>query len=211
MNSNVNPSETNKVRRRYQRISGIYDLMESLIEKQFGIWRSYFWPQVKGPQVLELGVGTGKNIPYYPSKLKITAIDFAPGMLERARERASEMKVDVDLRIGDVQSLEFADNTFDSVVGTFVFCTVPDPILGLKEALRVVKPGGQILLMEHVRSVKPIQGAVMDLISPLVMLAIGTHINRQTVKNVIKAGIKIINVEDLDKGKVFKIIHAIKE
>ena len=127
----LDPKETQITRSRYQRISTLYDFMETLPERRYKPWRERLWSLVKGPKVLEVGVGTGKNIPFYPNGLQITGIDLTPGMLERARKRAVDLKLDVDLRIGDVQALDFPDETFDSVVATFVFCSVPDPLLGL--------------------------------------------------------------------------------
>jgi ubiquinone/menaquinone biosynthesis C-methylase UbiE len=109
---------------------------------------------------------------------------------------------------GDAQSLEFPDDSFDAAAATFVFCSVPDPVLGLQELARVVKPGGSIFLMEHVRSTDPIMGKLMDLVNPIVRNLMGPNINRDTEGNVKRAKLAISSVIDLDRGGIFKIIHA---
>src|SRR3989337_959310 len=109
------PIATTAARARYQRIAPLYDLMEILPEWRYAPWRERLWSLVKGPKVLEVGVGTGKNMRYYPPGLGITAIDLTPGMLERARKRAQKLDLEVDLRLGDVQDLDFPDGSFDSV------------------------------------------------------------------------------------------------
>lgn len=202
--------ETAATRARYQRIAPFYDLMDVLPEKRYIPWRERLWSLVAGPRVLEVGVGTGKNMPFYPPKMKITAIDLTPGMLERAEKRASDLNLPVDLRIGDVQCLEFPDEAFDTVLATYVFCSVPDPVLGLKEVLRVTKPRGQALFIEHVRSEKLIFGAFMDLVDPLVVRMMGPHINRRTVQYVQRSGLEIREIGDLGMGDIFKLIVAQK-
>lgn len=195
---------TQRTQARYQRISMVYDLMEILPERVYLSWRKKLWSLVKGPRILEVGIGTGKNIPFYPPGMQITGIDLTPGMLAHARKKAAHLNL--DLRLGDAQSMEFEDDTFDSVVATFVFCSVPYPILGLRELARVTKPDGQIILMDHVRSETHILGALMEILNPLVVRLMGANINRRTVENVRMAGLQIENVENLGMGDIFKLI-----
>lgn len=211
-NSNNQPDllATEVTRRRYQRISRFYDVMETMAETRYHPWREKLWTEVTGIEVLEIGVGTGKNMPYYPANTHITGIDLTPGMLERARRKAhaSGLNSHVDLQLGDAQTLDFPDNSFDTALGTFVFCSVPDPVLGLREMKRVVRPRGKVLLLEHMRSPNETLGALMDLINPLVIRMMGANINRRTVENVRKAGLEIERIEDLAMGGIFKLIVA---
>lgn len=205
-----NIQATKKTRRRYQRISRFYDLMETLAEKRYHPWREKLWAKINGTEVLEVGVGTGKNMSHYPAVAHITGIDLTPGMLEQARKKARTSGIDshVDLQLGDAQALDFPDNSFDTGLATFVFCSVPDPVLGLREMKRVVRPGGKVLLLEHMRSPNSTLGVLMDLLNPLVVRMVGANINRRTVDNVRKAGLEIEQVEDLGMGGIFKMIVA---
>jgi ubiquinone/menaquinone biosynthesis C-methylase UbiE len=195
-------------RARYQRLSAIYDLMEGMAEARYRPWREKLWALATGPRVLEVGVGTGKNMPSWPKGAQMTGIDLTPGMLEIAYRRAKELGLAADLRLGDAQALKFPDASFDTAVATFVFCSVPDPALGLRELARVVRPGGQVLLLEHMRSANSILGALMDFINPWVVRVMGANINRRTVENVRASGLQIESVEDLGMGGIFKLIVA---
>lgn len=202
---------TETTRRRYDRNASVYDYMEGIPERwRFGKWRKMLWSNVQGNNILEVGVGTGKNFPYYPASAEITAIDFSEKMLARAIRKARKQGVTARLLQMDVQKLEFADNTFDTVVATFVFCSVPDPILGLKEIERVVKPGGTVLLLEHVLAANGILAWVMNLANPVVVRLMGANINRRTVDNVARSGLVIDHVTDLAAG-IFKLIQARKK
>ena len=146
------PSKTVITRKRYDRLAIFYDFMEAPLERyRFSQWRSRLTDRIAGHRALEIGVGTGKNLVYYPRDVKITAIDVSRRMLERARNRASFLGSTVYLQEMDVQLLAFPNNSFDTVFATFVFCSVPDPVAGLKELKRVCKPIGKLLLLEHMR------------------------------------------------------------
>jgi phosphatidylethanolamine/phosphatidyl-N-methylethanolamine N-methyltransferase len=204
----IDVQATALTRARYQRLSSIYDVMEGMAEGGYRPWREKLWALAKGPHILEVGVGTGKNMPYWPKGAQMTAIDLTPGMLDIARRRASELGLLADLRLGDVQALDFPDASFETATATFVFCSVPDPVLGLRELSRVVRPGGQVLLLEHMRSANPVLGALMDALNPLVVRVMGANVNRRTVENVQKAGLQIEQVEDLGLDGIFKLIVA---
>ncbi|MCL5999607.1 MAG: class I SAM-dependent methyltransferase [Chloroflexi bacterium] len=206
--SQVDHRLTAVTRARYQRLSRFYDVMEARSEKRFSLWRRKLWEMARGPHILEVGVGTGKNMPYWPSDAQMTAIDLTPGMLEIAQRHAQTLDVSADLRVGDIQALDFPDASFNTVVGTFVFCSVPDAVLGLRELRRVLQPEGQVLLLEHVRSANRVLGALMDILNPLVVRVMGANINRHTAKNVRIAGLQIERVEDLDHVGIFKLIVA---
>lgn len=204
----IDPIATETTRRRYQRLSRFYDRMEAMQERRYFPWRRKLWSLVSGSRVLEVGVGTGKNMEFYPPGLEVIAIDLTPGMLERANRRAEELHLKVDLRLGDVQCLEFPDDSFDTIVGTFVFCSVPDPVLGLRELKRVLRPGGQVLLLEHMRSANRLIGVLMDLANPVAVRVMGANINRRTVENVSRSGLKVEAVENLGAGGIYKLITA---
>jgi len=201
---------TEAVKKRYNRIAPLYDLMEFSAELAgYEHWRRLLWCKAEGNKILEVGVGTGKNFPYYPKGAEITAIDISDRMLERARAKSAKLGVQVDLLQMDIQNLTFEDNIFDTVLDSFVFCSVPDPVLGLKEVARVCKPGGKVLMLEHVLSANRIAALLMDLVNPVVVRLMGANINRRTVDNVTFSGLTVEQVSDLGAG-IFKLIEARK-
>jgi ubiquinone/menaquinone biosynthesis C-methylase UbiE len=194
---------------RYDRIAPFYDAMELFTERSvFGKLRQELWSRISATHIFEVGVGTGKNIPYYPKNSRVTAIDLSERMLERASQKARDLGIELDLFQMDVQKLEFPDNSFDAAVATFVFCSVPVPVQGLRELGRLTRPDGDIWLVEHVRINQPaVIGRIMDLLNPFVVRIWGANINRQTVENVKLAGLQVLEVLPL-RGEFVKLIHA---
>jgi ubiquinone/menaquinone biosynthesis C-methylase UbiE len=207
MDHQIDSRLTAKTKTRYNRIAPYYDVMEIISERTFSRWRRQLVARAKG-KVLEVGVGTGKNFPYYPDGVDVTGLDIADKMLLHARLRADKLGFPVHLMEGDGQSLPFPGNSFDTAVATFVFCSVPDPVLGLKELGRVVRSGGEILLLEHVRIDRPVIGFIMDIMNPFFLHFIGPNINRRTVENVGKAGLRIEKIEHLGFMQMVKMIIA---
>ncbi len=200
------------IQKRYDRIAPYFEIMEAVMEGLFfKRWRKRLWDKVDqdSRHILEIGVGTGKNFEYYPANARITAIDFSPQMLKQAVIKRDRKQVVVELEVMDVQSLYFADNSFDTVIASFVFCSVPMPLKGLKELYRVCKPGGQVVLLEHVLSSKPVMAWIMNLVNPLVVGLVGANINRNTVKNVQSCAFEWVRVDERSSDMI-KLIEARK-
>jgi ubiquinone/menaquinone biosynthesis C-methylase UbiE len=145
-------AETERVRRLQDKEAPRYDRQISFFERiLFGGGRAWVCSQAEG-EVLELAAGTARNLEHYPPGVEITAVELSPGMITIGRKRAEELGREADLRIGDVQDLDFRDECFDTVVCTLGLCTIPDPRKAISEAHRVLRPGGKLILLEHVRS-----------------------------------------------------------
>ncbi|WP_432742761.1 class I SAM-dependent methyltransferase [Methylobacter sp. G7] len=198
------------IKKRYDRIAPFFEGMEAVMEGLFfKSWRKKLWAKVEGHHILEVGVGTGKNFDYYPKDVRITAIDFSEQMLKQAVGKRDRKNIPVELELMDIQSLSFADNSFDTVIGSFVFCSVPSAVKGLKELYRVCKPGGQVLLLEHVGSANPVIAAVMNFLNPVVVRLFGANINRNTVKNIKACAFISVHVDERS-GDIIKLIEARK-
>ena len=148
--------------------------------------------------VLELGAGTGANFEHYPSDVTVVATEPSAHMLKRARPKAASARAPIELREADAQALPFEDDTFDAVVATLVFCTIPEPDKALAEVRRVAKPGTPFLLIEHVHAETPVKRLILDAWSPVQQLiGQGCHPNRETVKAVAAAGFAVEEVREL--------------
>jgi ubiquinone/menaquinone biosynthesis C-methylase UbiE len=150
--NDVASKELERTRRLWDRYAARYDReMERTERLLFPGGREWACGQVSG-KVLEVAVGTGRNLPYYGSGVTLTGIDLSPGMLAIARGRAMELGLDADLRTGNAEALEFGDAEFDSVVCTVSLCNIPDYRAAIAEMYRVLRPGGRLVLLDHVAS-----------------------------------------------------------
>ena len=200
--------DNNKIKNRYNRVSKIYDLMEKPMESMLmDDWRKELFEKIEGKKILEVGVGTGKNLEFYSTDKEVTGIDFSEKMLEKAKNKSKD-KDHVTLMEMDAENMTFEDNTFDTVVTSCVFCSVPDPVKGLKEIRRVCKNGGKVIMLEHMRSNKLVVGKIMDRINFIPLHIWGANINRQTLKNLQEAG---FNKEDTTYKNVWSDVVKIIE
>lgn len=194
----------------YERNARYYDAMELLFERaRIAELRPRLLAGLGG-DVLELGVGTGKSFSHYPRtpSLRVTAVDTTEGMLRVARQKTESLPFPVDLRRGDAQALPFDDASFDAVVASFVFCSVADPLRGLREARRVLKHGGELRLLEHQRPAIAWLAQLFDLANPLIVRVMGANINRSTQANVALAGLDDVHAEPLDRAGILRLIRA---
>lgn len=187
-------SAQDAVTARYDRIARFYDAFDKPMDL-LGVRRRRrrLLSRARG-DTLEVGVGTGRNLGLYPGGVELTGIDVSSNMLARARKVAERSHVAAALDLADVQALPFEDDSFDTVTATCVFCSVADPVAGLKEVARVARPEGQVLLLEHVRPRNPILGWLADFVAPVVRRVMGPEINRRTEDNVTAAGLEIDEV-----------------
>ena len=145
--------------------------------------------------ILEVGVGNGLNLAHYDERARVTAIDYNRHMLSKAAARARASRAEVALEVADVQALPFPDDRFDHVVAGLVFCSVADPERGLRELLRVTKPGGSVRLLEHVRAAPSRTRRAQSALSPLwSRLGDGCRLDRDTVATARRAGVVVDDV-----------------
>lgn len=195
-------------KKKYDRMARVYDLMESPMELlSYARWRSKAINKASTErQILELGVGTGKNLPYYNERQQVFAVDISRKMLRKAKNRVGKSKATVHLVQMDAESLGFSDGTFDASIASYVFCSVENPLTGLLEVRRVLKKDGVAIFLEHMRSENKLVGKGMDLFNPVVV-RMGPNINRQTAKNIQNAGFEIIEETRLFSS-IFRLIVA---
>ena len=191
---------------RYDRNAWFFDYMDLVFGKMMGDGKEKLVATAKG-KVLEVGVGTGASLPHYPEGVELVGIDISPRMLARAEAKSDCFQGQLTLQAGDVQALDFPDDSFDMVITSCVFCSVTDPIKGFQEINRVLKPDGIGLHLEHVRSKKPVIGKLMDILNPMVVRMMGANINRDTAENIRRSGLRTLEEKDrwLDILKLFTV------
>ena len=195
---------TEEIGQRYDDLAPSYDRIDRLFEATIvGRLRRLF-EQAHG-ELLEVAIGTGKNLPYYPSDCRVTGVDVSAGMLAQARRRAATLGIDPTLAVMDAERLEFPDASFDTVTSSLTTCTFVDPLAALREMGRVCRLGGRILLLEHGRSSNRALGWVQDVAAERHARACGCHWNREPQDLVRQAGLEIIEA----RRKLFGVYHTI--
>lgn len=198
-------NETKRVKDIYEEVADRYDRLIGFPERLlFKGGRQWVCSQARG-DVLEIALGTGRNLPHYPQGVRLTGIELSPAMLEVARQRAGDLGIQANLREGDAQSLPFADESFDTVVSTLSLCTIPDDRRALAEAARVLRPGGRLLLLEHVRSPNPAVRAAQRLLDPLTVRFQSDHLLREPLDHLDETGLELENVERSKQGLVERV------
>lgn len=196
---------TTRIQTLYDDHARRYDAQISVFDRTlFGGGREWVCSQARG-SVLEIAVGTGRNLAHYPREVELTGIELSPAMLEIARSRAAELGRAADLRLGDAQALEFPDGSFDTVTCTLALCTIPDERAAVAELRRVLRPGGRLLLLEHVGSHVGAIRAGQRLLEPLTLRFACDHLLRQPVERLRAAGFEIERLERLRLGIVHRI------
>lgn len=195
-----------EIRRKYNKFARWYDLAEGIPEL-LGLrkLRRELLQRASG-EILEVAVGTGKNLRFYPKDRQIIAVDLSPKMLDIARKRANELEIDISFLVMDAENLAFPDRSFDTVVDSLSLCTFPEPVIALKEMARVCRAEGRLLLLEHGRSDREWLGRWQDRRADTHAKQLGCRWNREPLNLTIQAGLKIISA----RRTFFGILHVIE-
>lgn len=196
---------TAKAVRVWEKMAPRYDRDIQFWEKvQFGGGREWIGARAKG-RVLEVAVGTGRNFDFYSRGVGITGVDLSPDMLDIARRHATDLDLEVDLRVAAAEALPFDEDSFDTAVCTLSLCTIPDPAASIAEMKRVLRPGGQLLLLDHIGSSWWPIWAAQRLVEQLTIRAAGEHMTRRQLPLVDAAGFDIVETQRLKAGTVERI------
>ena len=204
--SQPNETPTARQKRVWDRTAPSYDRQIAFFER---IWfaggREWLGERAHG-RVLEVAIGTGLNLPHYPTDAAITGIELSPAMLAIARERAKDLGRQVDLREGDAEHLPFDGASFDTVVCALSLCTIPNPAAAIREMKRVLIPGGTLLLVDHIASSWPPIHAAQWLLERITIRTAGEHFTRRQLPLVQAAGFQIEEAERLKAGTVERLL-----
>jgi ubiquinone/menaquinone biosynthesis C-methylase UbiE len=194
-----------RLRRYWDKHARSYDRQMAFWERRlFGDGRQWVCAQATG-EVLEVAIGTGRNLPLYPDSIRLTGVDFSPEMLQLAQRRAEELGRPVDLRLGDAQALDLPDAAFDTVVCTLSLCAIPDQRRAIAEMKRVLRPGGRLLLLDHVAAAPRAARAIQWLLERITVPLGGEHLRRRPLVHVQAEGFQIERRERSKLGIVERL------
>ena len=198
---------SNEISVKYNRFARWYDFVEG-IPDLLGVrkLRQRLLPRASG-KVLEVAVGTGKNLRYYPHGCRVIAVDVSGAMLNIARKRATKLSLNASFLLTDAEALPFSDKSFDSVVSSLSTCTFPNPVAALQEMARVCRTDGKILLLEHGRSNREWLGRWQDRREDSFAKQLGCHWNREPLKMAQLANLRIMTASHTFLG-IFHLIEA---
>lgn len=200
------PAETERVRDIWAKFAPRYDRQIAFFERiLFGGAREWACSRATG-DVLEVGIGTGRNLKHYPRGVRVTGVDLSPEMLAIARRRAAVLERDVDLRVADAESLDIPDESFDTVVSTLTMCSIPDHRAALAEARRVLRPGGRLVMVEHVRSPSAAVRVGQRLLNPMAVRFAADHLLREPLGDVRRLALEVLELERLKWGIVERLL-----
>lgn len=200
-----NDDRTTKARRYWDAYAPRYDREIRLFERLlFDDGRQWICSRASG-DVLEVAVGTGRNLPFYPADTALTGVDLSPAMLAIASTRAANLQRPVDLREADAQALPWPDSSFDTVVCTLGLCTIPNDQAAIAEMWRVLRPGGRLLLLDHIGSHRWLIWAAQRLLELLTVRLAGEHQTRRPLPLVEAAGFVVQTAERSKAGTVERL------
>jgi SAM-dependent methyltransferase/predicted ester cyclase len=198
----IPPSETERIRKIFDKQAAKYDKSMSRFERLlFAGNREWVCERAEG-EVLELAAGTARNLPYYGADVTVTGIELSPEMAALGRRRAEDVDREIDMRVGDATGLPFQDASFDTVVCTYGLCTIPDDAAAVREAKRVLRPGGRILLAEHVRSPNPLVRTLQRALEPFAHRFGGDHLLREPLDHLTVEGFEVDEIKRQKAGWV---------
>lgn len=201
-----------------QRVRDVWAKFAPKYDRQIAFFERFLFPEMRQwacsratGDVLEVGVGTGRNLRHYPPDVRLTGVDLSPETLSIARRRAAALGREVDLRLGDAERLALPDESFDTVVSTLTMCSIPDYRAALAQIRRVLRPGGRLVMVEHVRSASTPVRVGQRVLNPLTIRFGADHLLRDPLDTVRRLGFEVLELERLKWGIVERLVAGKSE
>jgi ubiquinone/menaquinone biosynthesis C-methylase UbiE len=195
-----------------ERLRRYWDKQADGFDRQMAPFDRYFAPDTRdwicgraAGDVLEVAVGTGLNLAHYPAGVRLSGLEWSAAMLAKAQKKAATLGLDADLRQGDAEALPYADERFDSVVCTFSLCAIPDDRKAVAEMVRVLRPGGLLLLADHVVSTNWAIRAIQGLAEVITSRTAGEHWRRRPIRHVKALELSIVEHDRFKAGVIERL------